>query len=651
MKGKKLFRAFVVFAFFFTMLTEISARDEWISVRSKNFELFGNAAEKDVRAVGVKLEQFRAVFRHYLSRANLDSPVPIKVVVFKDDTSFAAYKPLKENGETRKTVVGYFLRGDDANYVALSVGADTKATFETIFHEYVHFIVGNNLGEANVPPWFSEGLAEYYQTIEIESERKITLGAVQKSHLALLQQNSLIPFDAFFNFDNYSLRRQTDDGAGLFYAQAWALMHYLMHGNNGARSAQLYKFVELATGGKSAKDAFREAFEIDYAAMEAELKKYVEQNSFRAAIADFGDRIKFDTEMRASALSEAEEKAILGDLLLKSNRLTEAEKLLRDALAIDSKSVKALTTLGLIKARQKKFDEAEKILEKAVETDAKDYLAFYSYAFVLSREDMTDYGFVAEYDAPRAALMRKALRKAIELNPFFAPSYDLYAFISAVRNDAVDEAIEYLQKALEIAPGNERYLIRQAELLLRKESYTNARAIILKVLQSAADKETKLYAQNTLDRINSTEAQMLAVKNFKRRPDPEYVTDKPLSEEELARRRERAELESLNEILRKPKLTEKRILGFLTAIDCSGDGMIYTVKSEEKILKLSSQSFDSVAMIAFDSGMAEKKIGCGTLKNESYAVFIYRPEASANQKIVGEVASIQFVPKSFRFLY
>ena len=40
----------------------VSAKDTWTSVRSKNFLLVGNASEKEIRQVGVRLEQFREVF-------------------------------------------------------------------------------------------------------------------------------------------------------------------------------------------------------------------------------------------------------------------------------------------------------------------------------------------------------------------------------------------------------------------------------------------------------------------------------------------------------------------------------------------------------------------------------------------------------------
>ena len=45
--------------------TTVTAKDSWVSVRTKNFFMIGNAGEKDIRKVGLKLEQFREVFTDY----------------------------------------------------------------------------------------------------------------------------------------------------------------------------------------------------------------------------------------------------------------------------------------------------------------------------------------------------------------------------------------------------------------------------------------------------------------------------------------------------------------------------------------------------------------------------------------------------------
>jgi tetratricopeptide (TPR) repeat protein len=170
---------------------------------------------------------------------------------------------------------------------------------------------------------------------------------------------------------------------------------------------------------------------------------------------------------------------------------------------------------------------------------------------------MTEYGFASNFTTADAVKIRANLRRAITLNPNFAESYNLYTFVNVVRNEEIDESIALINKALEIAPGNQWYAIRLAELNMRKENFTEARDIALKVMQTASDDRQKIYAENTFRTINSLEAQLFAVKNYKKRPDPEEVTDEPMSDEEIARRRAKAMLESLNETLRRPQTGEK----------------------------------------------------------------------------------------------
>ena|SRR2546430_15827919 len=89
----------LVITLFPSLSRPVSARDTWTSVRSKNFLLVGNASEKEIRQVGVRLEQFREVFSKLFTKVNFSSPVPTTVVVFKSDSS---YKPFKARSEERR---------------------------------------------------------------------------------------------------------------------------------------------------------------------------------------------------------------------------------------------------------------------------------------------------------------------------------------------------------------------------------------------------------------------------------------------------------------------------------------------------------------------------------------------------------------------
>ena len=640
-----------IFLFLFVFLacllpSAALANDQWIRVNSQNFQLIGNAPEKDIRDVAAKLEQFREVFRQLFSNINLNSPIPNTVVVFKDEQTFNAFKPLNAEGVSRDFVKGYFQNGEAVNYIALFAESGKINPYRVIFHEYTHFLVNNNFGRSKVPAWVNEGLAEYYEHFQIENDQKVTLGNFDKEYWRFLQQNSLIPFEAFFNTDYYSLQRMEKDGSRLFYAQAGALVHYFMHANNGARNADLFKFLYLILKDKKPGEAFAEVFKTDFASFEQELKKYIEKREYRSSVINLKGKLSFDNTMRISPVSEVEVKATLGDLLYHINRLPESSALLEEALRLDANSVSANSTLGLVKMRQNNFSEAKKYLEKAVRLDEKNYLVHFLHAYVLSREGVTEHGFASGYEAAQAETMRRSLKKAIALNPNFAESYNLYAYISVVRNEEIEEAIRFIKKALEIAPGNQWYLMRKAELFMQNKDFTNARPLAREVYLSASDDSLRLYARNLIGLINSYEAQLEGLKNPKKDTD---VPNRELSEEELAILREQKSLEALNETIRRPMPDEKRILGSLTKVECREKEISYFIKTEKENLLLSSENLNSVALINFDALMRNVTLGCGSLK-ENQAVIIYRPTNNSKEKSAGEIVSVEFVPKNFKFL-
>lgn len=643
-------RALSFSAVFLTLVffvPSVSAKDEWIKLRSKNFRLFGNASQEEIRQVAVKMEKFRAFFRQMSGRETLSSPIPTNIIVFKNEESFRDYKPASREEKFAAPASSNFQGGEDVKYIALTVQGDKLKTFRPIFHDYAHFLFDIDVGRTNAPAWLNEGLAEYYAATQNEDDQTVTLGARNDEHLRLLRQNKLISPETFFNFNYYSLSLQSEETVEIFSAQAWALIHYLLHGNGGARNTQFNKFVGLIQNGKQSKEAFREAFQIDSAALEKELVEYINQKNFGASFLT-SDKLAFENEIESSSIKEAEAKAVLGEFLFFTNRFDSAAAHLEEALKLEPESSLANSTLGLVRMRQKNFAEAEKYLEKAVRLDDKNYLTHYRYAYVLSREGMSEYGFVSGYDLESAEKMRRALNKAISLNPSFAPAYDLYAFISVVRNEEIAKVEEYLKKALALAPGNQWFQLRSAEIFMRKEDFTSARRVAWKVLETAPNEEIRIYSQNRINLINSLEAQLLAIRNYGDRLRNEFP-DRILSDEEHARLRELAILESINKDLRKPKTDEIRVLGYLTKIECREKGIEYSVKVDKKTLKLQSKNFDNIMLVSFAKEMNNAQIGCETIKNEIFAVITYHPNKNTAEG-AGEILSIEFVPQNFRFL-
>jgi tetratricopeptide (TPR) repeat protein len=664
MKKHQLLALFALFLIVFGFSPDsVSAKDEWLRIRSKNFNLVGNATEKDIRKAATKLEQFRETFRQVFQQANLTSPIPTNVIVFKSASSYKPFLPRRADGKADTGIAGYFQSGDDANYITLSTEGEDADTYGTIFHEYVHFIVNTNFGKSEVPPWFNEGLAEYYQTFAIEEDQTAKLGLPQSQHLYLLQQTKLIPLETLFKISNHALHQNGNHSRSIFYAQSWALIHYLVQ---GGKSAGLGKFLALSLKEVPSEKAFQEAFQMSYAQMEKELKKYVEQNTYKYLKISFKDKLVFENEMQMSMLSEAESNAYLGDLLYHTNRADDAESYLQKAVALKPDLSMANTTFGMVKIRQRKYSEAKNYLEKAISEDQKNHLAFYQYAYLLSREGRDEFGFVGSFPADKSAKMRDLLKKAIAINPSFTESYELLAFVSLVNNEQLDEAILYLQKALKYQPGNQRYALRIAEINMRQNKFTEAAAIVGKIARTADEPEIKAQAENLtgqLRQIQEVNARNEAARKQyeeavaaanKNGGQPVLINrranGKTLSPEEMAKAEEEAKMRWLNQALRKAAPAEKQVVGQIQKIECKGTSVAFNVKTDSEAFTLSSKDFETLALTAFVADAQEAQIGCGANVADFNAVLTYKPQADVKNANRGELIAIDFVPKNFRLM-
>jgi hypothetical protein len=285
------------------------AADKWISIRSKNFLVVGNASESAVRRVGRNLEEFRAGFATLFPAIGKQDPPPITVVVFKDEVSFRPFKPLYQGKPAN--VGGYFQAGPDVNFIALT--ADTQ-TPHVIYHEFVHALTKD--ATVPFPAWASEGLAEFYATFEIDGNGKeMMLGRPMDEHLVTLRQGFL-PVRSLFAVDHDSPIYNEGTKQGIFYAESWAVMHYLMLGDNFKHQPQLSRFLGLRGTGKPIEESFNEAFQTDYASFENDLQTYIGRFAFPAVRIKLQDKIDFVREMQLSSITEAEAQYYLGDLLL-----------------------------------------------------------------------------------------------------------------------------------------------------------------------------------------------------------------------------------------------------------------------------------------------------------------------------------------------
>lgn len=616
------------------------AKDTWVSVRSKNFFLVGNAGEKEVRQVATRLEQFHEVFALLFPRTTFTSPIPTTVVVFKSDSSYKPFKPVVE-GKTL-AVSGYFQSGSDVNYITLTTEKRQENPYAVIFHEYVHLLVNNTLGRTSIPTWFNEGLAEYYSTFDIEDDQEIHLGRLINSHIHLLRNSQLIPLDKLFAIDYYSLDRNKHDVRGLFYAQSWALIHYLIRGNEGKRARQLGIFLDQLRQNIPAEKAFRHAFQTDYVVMQKELKDYIQRHSLYGQILTLKQKLQSTAEMKTAPITEAEAQAFLGDLLFHIRRPADAKTKLEQALALDPKLAMAHASLGMVLMQEKKFSEAKEHLQQAVAGNSTNYLAHYYYAYTLSREFMTEGQTVHEYTAETARKMRAELVKAIELKPDFPESYHLLAFVNLVTGEQLDESIVMIKRAVALSPGSEDFLFVLAQLYTRKQDIEGARTVLEPLAATGADPQIRSRAGSMLASISSMQEAMARFRPGRGERAADTVVDQ---QKDVVTHYDPAS--HLREALRKPEAGETQVQGVLVRIDCATKGIIFTLKSGDGLLRLKTASFEEIDITTFAPDVAGE-ITCGVRKPENAVVVSYLPVNDARSKIGGTIRSLEFVPVDFK---
>jgi tetratricopeptide (TPR) repeat protein len=610
-----------------SLVSTVSAKDTWISIRTKNFYVIGNANESDIRKAALKLEQFREAFTQLFPNMKFNTPVPTTVVAFKNKSSYGPFGPPNTSG--------YFQAGPDVNYIALSTDwyrRGDDGLFQIIFHEFTHLLVDNTF--KNSPLWFNEGLAEYYSTFRISDDQKFEIGIQPGNHLFFLRRNEMLPLRTLFAVDHKSSYYNERWKKSVFYAQSWALMHYLIIGKQGSEK-KLANFLNMIANNVPVETAFPKAFETTFEAMEKELHEYVRKDRYYTLKGQFNAKLERDTITEAKPLTEAEAQAYLGDLLVHSNR-AEAVTYLEKALQLDPDLGMAHASLGMLRFREGRRDEARASLERAIAANSQNYLAHFYYASVLTRQRPDD---TSPTLAPeQMAKIRQHVNRAIQLRPDFPESYTLKAFVSLISSTEIDESIVMMKRVLNESPGRIGFVFMLGQLYMHKNDYKAAQPLLEQVAKSS-EYESR-HAQYLLDKI------------AKRQQDP-AITSTPAGPEVIVGETTVIDTSDpssqLREALRKPAEGETQILATLLKIDCEKKGIFFVVQTPSGLLRLRTitDTFDHIEMRTFTADV-QGDIGCGPRKPASIAVISYAPNTDKRVKADGVVKSVEFVPADFK---
>ncbi|MBZ5667086.1 MAG: TonB family protein [Acidobacteriia bacterium] len=484
--------------------------DTWLEVHTPHFVVISNSKESDARRVTRQFERMRTVFRKVFPDANLDSSTPIVVLAVEDKRNLQALEPEIYRRQGQVNIAGLFLRAPEKNYVLVYQNAEGLHPFAPIYHEYTHFVLAST-GEW-MPVWLSEGWAEFYQNTEIvASEVEVRIGKLDAYMLEFLQRNPLLPLATVLAVDQHSPYYHEDDKGSMFYAESWALTHYLKARDSRENTHRLLDYLDLVHKKVDSVSAATQAFG-DLQELQTELHKYIVNGDY-SFLTMPGSTDVDDSAFVLRTLSGPQADTVRADFLAYCQRGEDARTLLEAVLHNDPNNASARETMGYIAFHQRNFEEAHKWYEQAVQLDPQSFLAHYYFA--VSAIKLSD-AKKRLPDAAEQASIENSLRTAVKLNPSFAPGYDSLGVFLAMLGKGHDEGHQLTQKAIQLDLGTVEFRIDDANVLMRmnkdkeaieelelavKMAHTSEQtAAVESVLQATRQFEaerTKLQRQNT----------------------------------------------------------------------------------------------------------------------------------------------------------
>jgi len=542
-------------------LTASAKTENWLEVNTSHFVILTNSGDKQARRVADQFERMRAVFHKRFPNASVDAASPIIVIAVKDKKDFQALEPEAYLAQGQVNLAGRFLHSPDKDYVLLRLDAEGNHPYAAVYHEYTHFILRK--GADWLPLWLNEGWAQFYENTEIK-DKEVGIGEASIESLMVLRQNRLLSLATLLAVDHNSPYYHEENKGNIFYAESWALTHYLMIQDKQDKTDRLTNYIKLVSDNVDPVTAATRAFG-DLKILENSLNQYISQSKlhyFRMP----GTTDVDDTAYQVRSVAPTQARAIQADFLAYNQRSRDARALLDRVLKDEPNNVAAHETMGWLALREGNFDEAAKWYEQAVNLDSQSFLAHYYFAATAMRGSSSGHP---------SAQVEASLRSAIKLNPLFAPAFDRLAALEGMQHRNLDEALTMALTAVQLDPGNVSYRANAANVLIQMNRGTDAVFVLRRALRVAKSPWETAMVQNILTQaeqyVNARDHQVEELKanvQANAASAGEGSANAETPEEEL------------------PKGPHRFIAGTLQNVHCDGPGIELTVAAKGKTMAL-----------------------------------------------------------------
>lgn len=449
-----------------------ASNDSWVEVRSPNFTVLSNAGEKEARKIADQFEQIRELFQNAFPKMRVDLGKPVVILAVKNEDSMKVLLPAFWEAKGHTHPAGYYQPAEEKHFVIVRTNIEGENPYEVVYHEYTHALM--NINVRDLPLWLSEGIAEFFGNSTIH-DKYVDIGKIAPYHLQVLQQNKLIPIPVLLQADHSSPYYNENNRASIFYAESWALVHYLEMDPEARKRNLLHDFLAAYEAGATYVEAAQKTFG-DLNKFAQKMEAYSRQNTFyvgKVTTSIHGDPKSYSSRV----LPPAEVDSQKGELYVYTRRFQEAKSSLEAAVQADPKLPLAHEGLGMLAYYQKDLNTADGEFARAVQLNSGNFLAY----FFSARAKLREGGMSLE----NSSAVEADLEKAINLNPQFAPAYATLASFYSMSRETQGKALASARKAVDLEPGNLSYAVSYGFVLLNMGKTADAK-ILASRIQSAA---------------------------------------------------------------------------------------------------------------------------------------------------------------------
>jgi len=466
------------------------AADTWIEVKCPHFTVDSNAGEKEARKVCDQFELFRLTFHSAFSTLRIDPGQPLTIIAAKNENAMKEFLPEEYEDKGHIHHTGMYQSGPEKHYVVLRLSAEGDRAYHTLYHEYTHALM--HLNFTGLPLWLDEGFAEYLGNASL-GDKEVRIGLIDASHLYILRQNKLLPVETLLAVDHSSPYYNEQNRASVFYAESWALVHYLLLDPDARQRGLLAKFLAAWTASNDQLGAAQQSFG-DLKKFSKVIESYARRGSFFNGVMKPPADAGLDRNYPIRTISPAEVLALRGDFFVHHNRADAAKQPLEEALKTEPNLILAHEAMGMYYYRKQDLKAADEEMKEAIRLGATSFIPRYMHGFFLIQHGLRD-------DAAHKEAV-DALTEATKLNPQFAPAFD--ALASALDRSAQTraQAVAAETTAVKLEPSTKSFAVHLVYLFLNADRISEAQIMAKRievVAQTPAEKDSAGRLMRTVE--------------------------------------------------------------------------------------------------------------------------------------------------------